>query len=81
LDVDVYKAGHHGSSGSSIQAFVDIVSPSHTIFSAGADNNYGHPSPRVIKRVERAGSKIWRTDINGDIIVTIDKNGLYVETE
>lgn len=81
LDVDIYKAGHHGSSGSSMQALVDLMSPAHTIFSAGADNHYGHPSPRIIKRMQRAGSQIWRTDLNGDILVTLDEDSIYVETE
>lgn len=78
LDVAIYKAGHHGSSGSSIQEFIDVVTPSDTIFSAGRENSYGHPSPRVIKRVERLGSRIWRTDLNGDILVVITDRGYHV---
>jgi competence protein ComEC len=69
LDVEVYKAGHHGSAGSSIQSFVDVLSPLYTIFSAGKENSYGHPSLRIIRRVERAGSRVRRTDEQGDIRV------------
>lgn len=67
LDVEVLKAGHHGSPGASGQVFIDVVTPEHTIFSAGRGNSYGHPSLRVIRRVERVGSSVWRTDAQGDI--------------
>ncbi len=81
LDVDIYKAGHHGSSGSSIQPLIDIVTPSDTIFSAGKENSYGHPSPRIMRRVERAGSTVWRTDTNGDILVTINTLGYAISAQ
>ena len=71
LDVDILKAGHHGGADSSSSKFLDVVSPLHTIFSAGKGNHYGHPSPRIIRRVERLGSAIWRTDRQGDILVYI----------
>lgn len=81
LDVDVLKVGHHGSPGSSIQEFVDAVTPLHAIISSGAENSYGHPSPRVVKRLERASSTIWRTDQKGDILVSITPDALYVGTD
>ena len=78
LDVEILKAGHHGSSGSSILEFVSTTSPEFTIFSAGAGNSYGHPSRRIIKRFERASSTIWRTDVHGDIVVRIFSHGAVV---
>ena len=74
LEAEVYKAGHHGSAGSSIQTLVDAVTPLHTVFSAGDDNSFGHPSTRIIRRVERVGSEVWRTDTMGDILMAV-KNG------
>ncbi|MBU1896053.1 MBL fold metallo-hydrolase [Patescibacteria group bacterium] len=71
LDTEVMKAGHHGSGSSSSQEFLDLVSPSSTIISCGLNNQFGHPSLRVLKRLERLGSNIWRTDLKGDIIVKI----------
>ncbi|MBT3817283.1 MAG: MBL fold metallo-hydrolase [Candidatus Magasanikbacteria bacterium] len=78
LDVDILKGGHHGSSGASIPEFLEAVSPEHVIFSAGRENSYGHPSRRVLKRVERVGGAIWRTDTQGDVIVTLGED-IYVE--
>ncbi len=79
LDVDVLKLGHHGSNSSSIQDFVDITSPDYAIVSAGEGNRFGHPSLRVLKRLERAGAKVLRTDLMDDIIVEINNNGLFYD--
>lgn len=75
LDVEILKAGHHGSNTSSILPFVEATSPDYVIFSAGEENNFGHPSLRVIRRFERQGAEIFRTDIQGDISVDIKENG------
>lgn len=71
IDVDVLKASHHGSGGSSIKPFLEAASPQHTVISAGRNNRYGHPSRRVLKRLERIGSTIWRTDIQNDILFVL----------
>ena len=75
LDTDILKVGHHGSAGASHQEFVDTVSPEYSVFSAGKGNPFGHPSPRVEKRLERASSTIWRTDLQGDITAEINEDG------
>lgn len=81
LDIDILKAGHHGSNSSSIQPFVDVTTPAHVVFSAGLDNKFGHPTPRVLKRFERAGSQIWRTDTMGDIVVTVGDDRVMINGE
>ncbi len=62
----IIKIGHHGSAGSSNKDFLFAVKPSFAIISVG-ENRYGHPSERVLKKLERAEAKIFRTDENGDI--------------
>jgi len=71
LDTDLLKAGHHGSAGASSQEFVDMVTPDYTVFSCGLDNPFSHPSLRVLRRLERVSSTIWRTDWQGDIVVEV----------
>lgn len=71
LDIDILKAGHHGSDSSSSFEFLKATSPDHFIISVGADNSYGHPSERVMGRAARAGATVWRTDTQGDIMATL----------
>lgn len=81
LAADVLKVPHHGSQDSSSSAFLAAVQPQHAIISAGRKNDYGHPHRRALKRLERTGARIWRTDSNGDIVVTVGEEGLSMEGE
>ena len=65
--VEILKVGHHGSNTSSNQEFLELVNPQKAIISAGKDNKFGHPSLRIIKRLERLGAEILRTDLDGTI--------------
>lgn len=80
LDSDILKLGHHGSDSSSIEEFLQVVTPEQSIASCGLDNKFGHPSRRVLKRLERvvASSTIWRTDLQGDIFFNLDETGLQM---
>ncbi|HSR89589.1 MAG TPA: MBL fold metallo-hydrolase [Candidatus Udaeobacter sp.] len=68
LQANILKVGHHGSGSSSGQEFLDLVQPQIAVVSVGKNNHYGHPSLRVLKKLERAGADILRTDKSGDII-------------
>lgn len=70
-DVDVLKAGHHGSSSSTGDALIRKVAPEVIIFSVGRGNRYGHPDEDVLERVEKAG-RVYRTDEDGMITCTAD---------
>ena len=76
LKADVLKVGHHGSSSSTTQEFLDAVDPEIAIISCGKDNDYGHPHKEVLNRLKDAEIKIYRTDVNGNI--PIISNGLEV---
>lgn len=69
LRADILKTGHHGSNSSTSQEFLGAVTPAYAVISVGKDNPYGHPSPEVIKRLNKANIKIFRTDLQGTIIV------------
>ena len=73
------KVGHHGSDTSSSSQFVTAVEAQYAIISAGTENEYGHPNEEVLQRLSQ--SKIYRTDINGDIICHSDGKTLSFETE
>ena len=43
----------------------------------GEGNEYGHPKPSILERLENAGLEILRTDLEGTIIICSDKNEVY----
>ena len=71
IQANVLKVGHHGSDSSSGEEFLKLVAPTWAVISSGLNNKYGHPSFRVLKKLERVGAKILRTDEKGDIILPV----------
>jgi competence protein ComEC len=69
LKAKILKAAHHGSDTSSSNDFVEAVHPEKVIISVGKFNKFGHPSLRVLRRLERLPTQILRTDLNDDIIL------------
>lgn len=66
LKSDYIKIGHHGSDSSSGELFLDVVGAKEAIISVGK-NTFGHPSFRILKKLQRAGAEVLRTDKLGDI--------------
>lgn len=79
--VDVLKVGHHGSRGGTTPAFIEAVRPRLAVISAGGGGLLRLPSPQVLRRLEARGVTTVRTDRDGAITVTLDKEAnLRVET-
>lgn len=79
-NADVLKVGHHGSSTSTSQNFLDKVNPKYAIILVGKDNDYGHPKKEILDRLTKQGSKIYRTDEQGTIIVTTNGEKIEINT-
>ncbi len=86
VDADVLKVGHHGSRTSTIQEFLDAVDCEYAIVSYGEDNEYGHPTPELMSRLQNYtdptpdgdynGYKyIYETAKDGNVTVYVDGNG------
>ena len=71
LRSDVLKVGHHGSAYSSTDPFLAAVQPKRAYIEVGT-NNYGHPTQSALGRLQKAGAKIYRTDLDGTQQVTVD---------
>lgn len=78
-DVDVLKVGHHGSKTSTSDEFLSMALPEFSIISVGENNNYRHPSPQVLTKLDDFGSKVLRTDQSGDIVVVTDGQSYWFE--
>lgn len=68
----VLKVGHHGSVDATSELFLGRVMPEYAVISVGADNPYGHPAEEVLNRLDAAGAKVYRTDLQGSIICVSD---------
>lgn len=80
VSADVLKAGHHGSSTSTGDSFLDRVSPSTVIISCGKDNSYGHPHEETINKLEERKILYYRTDISGTITAVSDGHAINFST-
>ena len=80
-NVDVLKAGHHGSDTSSGYRFVYETDPEYAIVSVGTGNTYGHPSESILSRYGDAGIPLFRTDELGHVIVTSNGRSIAVTWE
>lgn len=80
VSADVIKIGHHGSDTSSGQSFVNKVKAKYAIITVGNNNKYNHPYQKIIERWTNIGATIYRTDLNGNIVVTSDGNSLDISS-
>lgn len=55
------KVAHHGSKGSSSEAFLKQVGPAIAAISAPANSRYGHPHEEVLERLGAVGADIYVT--------------------
>ena len=73
--VDVLKVGHHGSTTSSGQKFIERVQPTYAMIEVGKDNSYGHPKTEILNRLDYYGVKVFRTDTNKSIVANVNGEG------
>ncbi len=78
--VDVYKVGHHGSKAAVTTELAYTLSPSVSLVSVGENNRYGHPVTSTLEALEQAGSRVFRTDEQGDVSCEFTAKGVRVET-
>ena len=70
-EVEVLLAGHHGAADSTTQALLETVRPEIAVVSCGLGNVYGHPDQGTLERLDRMGTEIYRTDLQGTVTVTM----------
>lgn len=81
LKADVLKVAHHGSKTSTTGEFLKAINPKVALIGVGKNNNFGHPSNEVIQRLKENGTRIYRTDENGEISITVNKKGRIIKIQ
>ena len=77
--VDVLKVGHHGSRGSTGDAWLDRLDPALAVISVGR-NDYGHPAPATMARLAAHEVEVRRTDLDGTVSITTDGHRMLVRS-
>lgn len=72
--IEVLKVSHHGSIDGLNKGFLSLVKPLVSVISVGKGNKYNHPSPITVRYLESLGSKVFRTDLSGTVMVSTDGN-------
>jgi competence protein ComEC len=80
LKSTVLKVGHHGSSSSTGTSFLSEVRPEVAVIEVGAGNDYGHPTSKTLSALQNTGTKVYRTDLDGNIVITTDGQTYSVST-
>ena len=81
LQSTVLKAGHHGSSSSSSEPFLDAVDPQAVVVSSAYDSRYGHPTEEVLQRFADRSLPTYWTATHGNIVLVSDGNGVSIQTQ
>ena len=74
----ILKIGHHGSSSSTCEAFLNSVNPKVAIISVGSNNKYGHPAASTLNLLKNYHIKLYRTDLLGTIILKSDGSSFSI---
>lgn len=79
-DVDVLKAGHHGSRTAGSMVFLQKIQPEYVVISAGLDNQYGHPHQEALSAYLNSEAAVYGTFRSGDIVMTTDGSHISFQT-
>lgn len=81
VDVEILKVAHHGSNTSTTEELLTVATPQWAVIPVGAGNSYGHPHPKVLERLARAGLWPLRTDRDGAVRLVSDGRRVRVEVQ
>lgn len=68
----ILKVAHHGSAGSTGEAFLKKLSPRFAVICAGRFNRYAHPHGKVLQRLHNGVDSVYRTDLQGTVSFVYD---------
>jgi beta-lactamase superfamily II metal-dependent hydrolase len=81
IDARILKVGHHGSYSSTSSSLLARVRPETAIIMVGKDNPFGHPHKQTLDFLESYRVKVYRTDLDGTIVIRSDGRSYSVKTE
>ncbi|AEG16252.1 DNA internalization-related competence protein ComEC/Rec2 [Desulfofundulus kuznetsovii DSM 6115] len=79
LGCTVLKIPHHGSRYL-LPSFLEKTHPAVAVISVGRHNNFGHPAPETLEHLARMPVRVYRTDLDGAVILRTDGKHIFVRT-
>lgn len=70
-EVELLKVPHHGSKTGFTSDYIQALKPELAVISVG-QNTFGHPTKEILDMLAVAGSRVLRTDQDGDIEIVSD---------
>ena len=81
IQANILKVGRHGSPAASSRGFLQQVQPEAAVITVPSQNRSGYPYPEVLKRLNDQEIKVYRTDTQGTVVVTVDQGQYSIKTE
>ena len=81
ISADIYLVNHHGSRTSTTASFLDTIAPTYALISCGQGNSYGHPTAEVLQRLQERGIQMYRTDLQGTVVLYSDGSSIWSDQE
>ncbi|MDI6844005.1 MAG: DNA internalization-related competence protein ComEC/Rec2 [Anaerosomatales bacterium] len=72
--VEVLKVPHHGSDNGLDEVGMQGWRPHVAVISVGAGNDFGHPSTPVLEMLRSSGCRVYRTDLDGDVVIDVKRS-------
>jgi competence protein ComEC len=79
--VEVLKVAHHGSADEGTRALLERLRPAAAVILVGAENRYGHPHPATLAALRAAVPRVYRTDRDGAVTLTLGRAGPAIRSE
>jgi competence protein ComEC len=69
---NLLKVGHHGSANATTEELIASVKPQFAVISVGSGNSFGLPRSDILGRLQAAGTRVYRTDVDGSVTFFLD---------
>jgi competence protein ComEC len=69
---NLLKVGHHGSNNATTTELMDSCRPQFALISVGSGNSFGLPRYETLERLAAAGTRVYRTDLDGRVTFYLD---------
>ena len=77
LESQILKVGHHGGADATSLDFLHRVNPAIAVVSVERDSAFGHPAQEVIDRLKLGRTCLYRTDLDGTVVLGTDGKNLW----